>query len=233
MFRYGIPSLLLLGSLLATIFYLKPAWDEFQQVRAETDHVRALSLELDDLIQNRDALIAKLNLVSKDDLRRLEALIPQSPQSLEYLIALQQATQENGIALAFTKADIAPPASSASGATQKSPRAASPGAQPETSGVPGAGSPTQNTAALRPGSPQMLNPSEQPPVQAIHIKDLPVGIDVSGSYETLKKFLGRLERFGRLTDISTLTFSAQSGSSGQSQSSSDFTFSMSLITHYQ
>ncbi|MBI4225186.1 MAG: hypothetical protein HY617_02555 [Candidatus Sungbacteria bacterium] len=230
MFRYGIPSLLLLGSLLAGIFYLKPAWDEFRQIKAETDHVRALSAEFDDLIQNRDALIAKLNLVSKEDLRKLEALIPQSPQSLEFLIALQQASQESGIGLTFTKADIAPPASSASSASLKSPRTTSAGTQPETSGMPGAAT---AGATPRPGSPQMLNPSEQPAIQAITIKDLPVGIDISGSYETVKKFLGRLERFGRLTDISSLNFSAKSSSGDQSQSSDTFTFSMSLITHYQ
>lgn len=229
MFRYGIPSLLLIGALLIGIFYLKPAWNRFQEIRRETEHVRALSAEFDELIQNRDALIAKLNLVSKDDLRKLEALIPQGPQSLEYLISLQQASQDGGIGLAFTKADISPPASSSAGASQKSPRTYRPGAQPETAGVPGAG----GQATPKPGTPQMLNPSEQPTIQTIAIKDLPVGVDISGSYEPLKKFLERLERFGRLTDISTLNFSAQSGSGSQSQASDTFTFSMSLITHYQ
>lgn len=210
MFRYGIPSLLLIGALLIGIFYLKPAWNRFQEIRRETEHVRALSAEFDELIQNRDALIAKLNLVSKDDLRKLEALIPQGAQSLEYLISLQQASRDHGIGLAFTKADISPPVSSSAGTSQKSPQTSS-----------------------KPGSPQMLNPSEQPTIQTIAIKDLPVGVDVSGSYEPLKKFLERLERFGRLTDISTLNFSAQSGSGNQASSPDSFTFSMSLITHYQ
>lgn len=197
MFRYGISSLLFIGALLIGIFYLKPAWSQFQEIRRETEYVRALSAEFDELIQNRDALIAKLNLVSKDDLRKLEALIPQGAQSLEYLISLEQAGRDNGIGLAFTKADISPPASSSGEAGQKS--------------------------SPKPGSPQMLDPSEQPTIQTIAIKDLPVGVDVSGPYELLKKFLGRLERFGRLTDISTLNFSA----------SDTFTFSMSLITYYQ
>lgn len=229
MFRYGIPSLLLIGALLIGIFYLKPAWDQFQEIRRETEHVRTLSVEFDELIQNRDALIAKLNLVSRDDLRKLEALIPQGAQSLEYLISLQQAGRDGGIGLAFTKADINPPASSSAGTSQKSPGTSSPGAQPEGAGVSSA----SRQAIPKPGSPQMLNPSEQPTIQTIAIKDLPVGVDISGSYEPLKKFLERLERFGRLTDISTLNFSAQSGSNSQSQTSGTFTFSMSLITHYQ
>lgn len=206
MLRYGISSLLLIGALLIGIFYLKPAWDQFQQIRTETEHVRLLSAEFDDLIQNRDALIAKLRLVSKDDLTKLEALIPQGPQPLDYLIALQQTAQASGVGIAFTKADINPPASS-SGAAQKS------------------------TTASR--SPQMLNPSEQPTPQTTAIKDLPVGIDITGSYETLKTFVGRIERFGRLTDISTLNFSGQSGGANQTSSGNAFTFSMSLITHYQ
>lgn len=218
MFRYGISSLLLLGAVLIGIFYLKPAWDQFQQIRAETDHVRQLSAEFDDLIQNRDALIAKLNLVSRDDLRKLEALIPQGPQSLEYLIALQQLGQESRVGLTFSKADIVNPPSS-SGTSQKL-------ARPETSGTS-----ATPTGASRP--PQMLNPSEQPAPQTNAIKDLPVGIEVTGSYETLKTFVGRLERFGRLTDISTLSFTVQSGSDNQTQSSNSPTFSLSLITHYQ
>lgn len=223
MLRYGISSLLLLGAALIGIFYLKPAWSQFQEIRAETEHVRTLSAEFDDLIQNRDALIAKLNLVSKDDLKKLEALIPQGPQSLEYLIALQQLGQESGVGLAFTKADINPPAApSSSGAQQKSPPASSPGAQPATRPSDAVG---QAPGTPTPRSPQMLNPSQQPRSQTAAVKDLPVGIDITGSYETLKAFVGRLEHFGRLTDIPTLSFSAQSGNS--------FTFSLGLTAHYQ
>ena len=224
MLRHIISSLLLIGALLIGIFYLKPAWNQFQEIRAETEHVRALSAEFDELIQNRDALIAKLNLVSKDDLRKLETLIPQGPQSLEYLILLQQAAQEGGIGLAFTKADINPPISPSSGAGQASSLQTSANtAQLETSG----------TSMPKPRSPQMLDPSERPETKTITIKDLPVGIDITGSYETLKKFVGRLEHFGRLTDISTLNFSAQSSGNNQASSHDSFTFSMSLTTHYQ
>ncbi|MBI3442786.1 MAG: hypothetical protein HY007_03400 [Candidatus Sungbacteria bacterium] len=222
MLRYGISSLLLLGAVLIGIFYLKPAWDQFQQIRTETDHLRQLSAEFDDLIQNRDALIAKLNLVSKEDLHKLEALIPQSPQSLDYLIALQQLAQENGVSIAFTKADINPPASSASGAGRKSAAISSPTGQPE---IPAAMASDAVGQTPRSRSPQMLNPNAQPIPRTTAIKDLPVGIDITGSYETLKTFTGHLEHFGRLTDIPTLNFTAQSGNS--------FTFSMSLITHYQ
>lgn len=199
MFRYGISSLLLLGALLISIFYLKPAWDQFRQIRAETDHVRELSAEFDDLIQDRDALIAKLNLVSKDDLKKLEALIPQGPQSLEYLIALQQLAQDNGVGLAFTKADITPPAGVASTATAQQSRA--------------------------------LNPAETSKPKKT-VRDLPVGIQISGSYEILKTFLGHLEHFGRLTEIPNLTFSASSGSGSQTQGGA-FTFAVSLTTYYQ
>ena len=219
MLRYGISSLLLIGALLIGIFYLKPAWDDFQSIRAETNRVRDLSAELDGLIQNRDALIAKLNLISKDDLNKLRALIPAEPQSLDYLIALQQAAQESGIGLAFTKADINPPESSGSAS----------GAKPGTRAAGG-------TSSASPGQPQMLNPSTttaQP--KATTIKDLPVGIDIAGSYDQLKQFVKRLEHFGRLTDIGSLSFSApSSGNGGQAQSSGGaFTFSLGIITHYQ
>jgi hypothetical protein len=221
MLRYGISSLLLLAALLIGIFYLKPAWDDFQKIRNETDHVRQLSAEFDDLIENREALVAKLSLVSPTDLRKLEALIPQGPQSLEYLIALQQAAQDQRVQLTFTKADIsAPSSSSASETGQRSLNAI-----PLTAG-----------GASGPGQPRMLNPSEilEPKTT---IKDLPVGIQISGSYEALKAFLRYLEFFGRLTDISTLTLgSSSSGSSGnqdQQQQGGVYTFSLSLITHYQ
>ena len=201
MLRHGISSLLLLGALLIGIFYLKPAWDQFQQIRTETDRVRQLSAEFDDLIQNRDALVAKLNLVSKDDLNRLEALIPQGPQSLEYLLGLQQLAQENGVALTFTHAEINPTPTS------------------------GAASTPQAVATIPSASrqPQMLNPSQASQPKTT-INDLPVGIQIVGSYEQLKTFIGHIEHFGRLTDISTLAFTP---------SQPPFTFSVSLITHYQ
>lgn len=222
MIRYGISSLLVLGALLISIFYLKPAWDQFRQIRTETEHVRALSAEFDDLIQNRDTLIAKLNLVSKADLQKLEALIPQGARSLDYLIALQRAGQESGIELIFTRADINPPTQTAPPQRASSPRATA-GAVPEISGTPG--------AVVQPGAqPQMLNPSEQPQPQTA-IKELPVGIDIAGSYEALKGFIGRLEHFGRLTDISTVSFSSQSGS--DQGPSNVFRFSLGLMTHYQ
>ncbi len=214
MFRYGIPSLLLIGALLIGIFYLKPAWSRFQEIRAQTEHIRALSAEFDELIQNRDTLIAKLNLVSKDDLQKLEALIPKRVQSLEYLIALQHLAQESGVALTFTKADISPPASSPSEAGQRSSQLPSSATQPED----------PDAAISAPRPPRMLNLGQPPQAQTLAVKDLPVGISVTGSYEALKKFVGRLERFERLTDIPALNVAAQDNS---------FMFSLNIITHYQ
>lgn len=196
MLRYGTSSLFLLGALFMGIFFLKPAWDQFQHIRAETDHVRQLSAEFDDLIQNRDVLVAKLNSVSKEDLAKIEALIPQGPHSLEYLIGLQQLSQENGIALTFTHAEINP--------------------SPVKAG--------QSASS----QPKILNPSEAPQKKTF-ISDMPVGIQVAGPYEILKAFMGHLEHFGRLTDISILAFSAPDSA----QQAATFTFSLSLITHYQ
>ena len=203
MFRYGLSSLLIIASLLIGIFYLKPTWDEFQAARTETEHLRALSSEFDVLIQNRDSLVTKLNLVSKDDLRRLDTLIPQGAHSLDYLIALQQLARERGVGLIFTRADINPPLNSLIGADQKRPSPIPP--------------PTQQ--------PRVMSPEGVAEARTA-IRDLPVSIQITGSYDQLKQFVGVLEAFGRLTDIVSLSFSPQAGASA-------YSFSLGLVTHYQ
>ena len=57
-------------------------------------------------------------------------------------------------------------------------------------------------------------------------KDLSVNTQLTSSYETFKDFLRDIEVFARITDVKTLAFTADS-------QTSNFTFTLTLATHYQ
>lgn len=94
-----ITLILISGAVLVGAFYLRPQWQEFKLLRQETENLRNLSSELDELMQNRDALIQTLNSVSREDLRRIDLALPQGARSAEMLALLEVLAQKNNVLL--------------------------------------------------------------------------------------------------------------------------------------
>lgn len=80
-------------------FYLKPAWDNFNNIRAEIGDLQSTSQELESLIANRDALIDSINRISKDDLDRINQALPQGQQSAQLLIFFENISGKSGLVL--------------------------------------------------------------------------------------------------------------------------------------
>lgn len=91
--------MLLAGTLVVGLFYLGPAWSDFRALRTGNQELSDISEELDNLIQNRDALINSINTISKDDLARLDRALPQGPHASEFLVSLENLAKQYGIVL--------------------------------------------------------------------------------------------------------------------------------------
>lgn len=185
MARLFITTILILASAVIGVFYLRPQWQQFQTLQEESENLRNIATELDDLIQNRDALIKAINTVSRQDLQKIDQALPQGPRSAEFLVLLETLAKRNNTVL--RQVDLI-----GSGEAQ--------------SGQP------------RPGG-SLTAPSIGT------IKEFPVSINVGGSYDAFKSFLGDLERSLRIIDINSLSFSASSRDL--------FEFSLKGKTYYQ
>ena len=99
MVRTFITILLIFGAIFVGIFYFRPEWTAFRSLRAKAAYLEQISAELDDLTKNRDALFSTVNSLSKDDLNRLNTILPRGQDSARFLVFLGNATKENHLVL--------------------------------------------------------------------------------------------------------------------------------------
>ena len=183
MARTLIIILLLFGTGAGGIFYLRPAWQEFNAARQETNYLASVSGELDDLLKSRDTLLAAVNSISKEDLGKIDLALPQGQHAAEFLVMLERTTLRNGLLL--KQIDL-------SGTFQK--------------GASSSGSEVSKSQP-KPSSVQTTVESEKP------FKELPITMTVSGSYESFKTFLRELEQHVRLIEVESISFNAPPESS--------------------
>lgn len=94
-----ITILLIFGSIGVGLFYLNPEWQEFKDLQNKTANLNSIGLELDELIQEQDALINLINTISKEDLDRIGKTLPEGPHTAEFLVMLENLSIENNIVL--------------------------------------------------------------------------------------------------------------------------------------
>ena len=94
-----ITLILLLGAVIIGVFYLRPQWQSFQDLRKSSEHLEELSREFDILIQNRDSLVGLINTVSKKDLERIDKALPKGSQAGEVLVILENMVGRHGLTL--------------------------------------------------------------------------------------------------------------------------------------
>jgi|SRR3989344_1302298 len=90
---------LLTASFIAGAFYLRSSWNEFSALGEENENLRNISAELDELIDNRDALLQTINSVSSQNLKKTDRALPQGPKSSELLVLLELFANKNKVSL--------------------------------------------------------------------------------------------------------------------------------------
>lgn len=91
--------LLFIGAVGLALFYLMPAWNMFSQLRNDTAALYALSADIDSLTATRDRLADQINAVSKEDLDRLEQMIPEGAHGPEFLMVIQALASRNRLTI--------------------------------------------------------------------------------------------------------------------------------------
>lgn len=191
--RAFITLILLLGAILIGVFYLRPEWKRFQELRVSTERLQQLSSEFDELIKNRDAFVDLINTVSKTDLDNIDKALPKGSQAGEVLVTLENLVGRHGIILQSI------------GLTA--------GREPATkiSSSPSIGSASVVSTA----------------VPASAIKEFPVDLNLTGSYDSIKNFLSEIEKNLRITDVTSLSFGSMKDASEK------IGFSLRVKMYYQ
>lgn len=170
MSKIFITLILFLGSLVIGSFYLVPQWRQFSALQTETENLREISAQLDELISNRDALTKTINAVSRADLAKIDLALPQGPHSADFLVLLETLAKKNQVILKQVNLS-------------------------ETAGGTG-GLPKPGGSVSLPG--------------ASAYQELPITLNINGSYDSFKAFLKDLERNLRVIDIQSITFGGSS-----------------------
>lgn len=177
--RIFIAIIFLAGAALLGVFYARPAWQRFHDLGREAAELEEISKEFDELIENRDDLLGRINAVSKDNLDRVDRILPQGPRASDFLVAMEALTTQNSMAL--RRIDLVSPE----------------GAKGEKS---------EASARSSPGQPKPAAAAAPGPVK--ETQALPFNLQVAGSYTAFKKFLESMERNIRLIDVEGISFGA-------------------------
>lgn len=169
--QYYLTILIILGCVFSGM-YLSSEWKDFQNLQASNEELRKTSEEMDELIQNRDSLLEKINSVSKTDLARIDKALPQGPQAGRLLVLIEGLASRHQVVL--NSLDIAN--TTLQGAEQK----------PQAPGLP------------RPGGAVTPVATQQ---EKDEFKEFPLSLNVSGPYASIKSFLKAVETNLRIMDI--------------------------------
>lgn len=205
MSRLIIASVFFLSALGIGFFYALPEWRRFQGLGVELAQMEAASKELDSLIENRDNLLNLINGITKENLDRVDQVLPEGARASDFLVAVETLTAINSMGL--RRIDLVSPAK-APVITPGNPQAA----------LPRSGADAESRAAI-------LEAAREEEGDIPGVRALPFTVEVTGSYENFKKFLLALEKNLRLVDIEQINFA----SDGRSETTG---FTLKAKTYY-
>lgn len=99
MTRIFITILLVFGTLVAVLFYAGPEWKKFRDIQKEIDGLGRISIELDEITQERDTLIELINTISAEELARINASLPEGANAANFLVFLERLSAKQGVVL--------------------------------------------------------------------------------------------------------------------------------------
>lgn len=97
--RNIIASILVLAGIALILWAAKPLWGETGLLRAESKNVDETLSNLRSLQSKREELLQTYNSLSKNDLEKLDKIIPKTTDSAGLLVYLEKTTAERGIRL--------------------------------------------------------------------------------------------------------------------------------------
>lgn len=207
MSRIITASVFFLMALGIAFFYVLPEWQRFQGLGVEIVQLEDASKEFDELIANRDSILNLINGITKDDLARVDQVLPRGARASDFLVAFEALTASNGMAL--RRIDLVSSQKGKATAATGNPLASQP-------------RPTSASAGAMQTGQEGLNES----LSIEGTLELPFGVQVAGTYDNFKKFLAALEKNIRLIDVDQVSFSA----SGKDES---LEFTLKAKTYYQ
>lgn len=105
MSKFIVPLLFFLAGIAIVFILIIPGWQHFLAVRADSRRLDDINTEIDALIQKRDTLVDQINGITKDNLLRLDQMVPSAAQGPEFLVSLQKLAVAHG--LRVIKLDLA------------------------------------------------------------------------------------------------------------------------------
>src|SRR3989338_3376599 len=99
MTRLIITAIFLLSALGIGFFYGMPEWELYKTLSAEIAQLEVASKELDALVANRDNLLNLINGITKEDLDRVDQVLPQGARASDFLVAVEALTGASGMGL--------------------------------------------------------------------------------------------------------------------------------------
>lgn len=100
-----VPLGLILGSIAIMFLFIVPGWQHFLAVKADSKRLDDINAEIDTLTQKRDALVSQINGITKDNLLRLDQMVPMAALGPEFLVFLQKLAITHSLHIA--KLDLA------------------------------------------------------------------------------------------------------------------------------
>lgn len=185
------------------LLYAKPEWDNFQVIRVKTAELNAINTEVDEISQNGDELIRRINSISLERRVQLGLVLPQGPHAADFLVNLENISKARKMPL--TQISLTSPKEENLGA-QKGVKSALSSAQAQQSATQQTGQEAQQETR----------------------KSLPFTFSFGGEYEAMKAFLDDLEFNVRLMDPNHLRLQVSTQKNQQV-----FTVSYSGDTYYK
>ncbi|TSD02050.1 MAG: hypothetical protein Athens071424_213 [Parcubacteria group bacterium Athens0714_24] len=96
----NILSIILLGTAAAVFFvFSKPLYQEIQDLRVHRESLNDTLSQSKKIQAKRDEILSQYNNISNDNLDRLKKMLPNSPDSIKFILGLDNISRKNGIIL--------------------------------------------------------------------------------------------------------------------------------------
>lgn len=99
MFRIILPIIFILGSIASFVFYTKDTYSETKALNAELQSISGALDKATQLRAVRDKLAIERNSISKEDLARINKMLPDSVENIGLIIEMNNIAREKGIEL--------------------------------------------------------------------------------------------------------------------------------------
>ena len=114
MLRYIFPILLVIGSVLSFMYVTNPMYAKVKELQADKLIYQDAVEKSNTLVAEYDALVAKYNAVSPDDMDRLNKLLPDNADNIRLVLEMERLGAKYDMALTNVKFDTDPNAQTSS-----------------------------------------------------------------------------------------------------------------------